>query len=443
MSRQGAALLAALVIGLAACSSDASPSAQPSLPPRSDNVELVASLPRAEHSFEFAHTDLAFWGELLVQGSYDGFRLVDISDPASPELLAEVACRGPQGDVSIWEDLVFVSVDRPQSSPACDSQDAARADPLFLPDDGGWEGVRVFNISSPARPELVASVATDCGSLAHTLVPDEARNRVLLYVTSFATELEPRLAPGCVNPHGHISVVEVPLGDPEAARVVSRPHLFDTPALPVPPGAPPNVHPSVGCEDVAVNLALRLAAAACRSEGQVWDLSNLERPMAIAHVDDPSVGVWSSAAWSGDGSLVAFGDASPADACADGGALLLYSVTDPRAPEAVGRFSPPRTPGGGECSAGLAAGVPGTDLLTAAWLSGGASLLDVSDPANPREVAWYDAEGDPSGDAWAAYWYRGHLYVSDRQRGLEVVSVDEPALAGAAALDRLNPQTTE
>jgi hypothetical protein len=433
-----------LVIGLAACQAEPPQSAPATrLPARSSNVELLASLGQVEHSFDFVHTDLAFWGDLLVQGSYDGFRLIDIGDPSAPRVVAEVACRGPHGDVSIWEDLVFVSVDRPQSSPACDSVDAARADPLFLPDEGGWEGIRVFDISDPAQPGLVASVATDCGSLAHTLVPDEDNRRVLLYVTSYALEQDARLAPGCVNPHGHISVVEVPLTDPAAARVISRPHLFDTPALDVPPDAPTGIHPTAGCRDIAVFLPLRLAAAACLSEGQIWDLSDLERPMAIGHVDDPAVGLWSSASWSSDGTLVAFADETPAGSCAGAGGLSLFDVTDAETPRLAARFAPPRSPGDGACTAHRFASVPGTDLLAGAWLAGGASMLTVGDPGAPAEVAWYDAEGEPAGDAWAAYWYRGYLYVSDQHRGLEVLAVDLPALGGAAALDRLNPQTVE
>ncbi|MGH2457167.1 MAG: LVIVD repeat-containing protein, partial [Candidatus Limnocylindria bacterium] len=329
------ALLLGFLIGLAGCAAEVAPSASPSptaaigrehqghqtLPPdatpipdrHSDGLELVATLPKADHSFDFFHSDLAFWGDLAVQGSYDGFRLIDISRPRAPRVVADVECRGPQGDVSIWETLVFVSVDRPQTTPACDSQDAFRADPLFVPDEGGWEGVRIFDVSEPSRPELVASVSTDCGSHTHTLVPDPEAGRVLLYVSSYALQQDPDLAPDCVNPHGHISVVEVPLADPAAARVVSRPHLFDTPAWEVWPGAPPEFHDTAGCHDISLYLPLRLAAAACMSEGQIWDIRDPERPVAIAHLDLPDVSFWHSATWSNDGSVVAFGDENLAE----------------------------------------------------------------------------------------------------------------------------------
>ena len=41
------------------------PDATP-FPDRSDELELVASLPKDEHSFDFFNSDIAFWGDMLV-----------------------------------------------------------------------------------------------------------------------------------------------------------------------------------------------------------------------------------------------------------------------------------------------------------------------------------------------------------------------------------------
>ena len=59
---------------------------------------------------------LAFWGNTLVQGDSRGIRVFDISNPAAPALLSDFACNGAWGDVTIWGNLVFRSVDRPQDS---------------------------------------------------------------------------------------------------------------------------------------------------------------------------------------------------------------------------------------------------------------------------------------------------------------------------------------
>ncbi|HYM53465.1 MAG TPA: hypothetical protein VEW45_08340, partial [Candidatus Dormibacteraeota bacterium] len=344
--------------------------------------------------------------------------------------------------------LVFVSVDRPQTDPGCDSRDAAGADPRDLPVDGGWEGIRVFDISRPAEPKLVASVFTDCGSHTHTLVPDPENGRVLLYVSSYALRQEPELSPDCINPHAHITVVEVPIDDPAAARVVSQPHLFGTPAWEVWPGAPAGLHDTVGCHDISIFAPLELAAAACMSEGQIWDISDPERPVTIAHIDLPEVTFWHSAAWSNDGSVVAFGDENLSEeGCRDVplGAIWFYRVTDPAAPEPAGHFSLQREQGIEICSAHMFNVIPGIEpnLMVAGFYSGGTSVIDFTDPAAPREIAYYDVGGRPPGDQWAAYWYRGLIFASDHLRGLDVFALDLPGAADSQQLPHLNPQTQE
>jgi hypothetical protein len=424
------------------------PDATPFPDRHSDQLSLVASLPKDEHSFDFFNSDIAFWGDTLVQGSYDGFRLVDISQPTAPRLIADVECRGPQGDVSIWRDLVFVSVDRPQTTPGCDSGDAEKADPLFVPAEGGWEGVRVFDISQPRRPQLVASVTTDCGSHTNTLVPDLENDRLLLYVSSYALSIEPDLAPGCINPHGHISVVSVPLADPAAAAVIAEPHLFDTPVWQVWPGAPEGFENTAGCHDITIFEPRQLAAAACMSEGQIWDISDPARPIQVAHVDLPEVSFWHSAAWSNDGSVVAFGDENLEPAgCTDAplGGIWFYRVDDPAAPQLAGRFNLDRDQAGAICSAHMFNVIPGIerDLLVSAFYAGGTSVIDFTDPTAPVEVAYFDVGGRAPGDDWASYWYRGYIWASDHLRGLDVFQLDLPEVAGATSLPHLNPQTQE
>ena len=74
------------------------------------NLNHVASLARPEGFFNpetpgdrrFNNTDLAFRGDLLFQGNYNGFQVYDISDPTAPELRLSVVCPGGQGDVSVY-----------------------------------------------------------------------------------------------------------------------------------------------------------------------------------------------------------------------------------------------------------------------------------------------------------------------------------------------------
>src|SRR3954447_16505280 len=71
-------------------------------------VQLVGSAPKKGP----INSDLSFWGKLAFAGNYAGFRVIDLSNPKQPAVLADVKCRGPQGDTSVWGHLLFVSVDR-------------------------------------------------------------------------------------------------------------------------------------------------------------------------------------------------------------------------------------------------------------------------------------------------------------------------------------------
>ena len=67
------------------------------------------------------NSDLAFWGTTAYMGVYHALQVVDIADPAHPRVLGEMACHGSQNDVSVWDGLLFMSIDRPQTSPGCDA----------------------------------------------------------------------------------------------------------------------------------------------------------------------------------------------------------------------------------------------------------------------------------------------------------------------------------
>src|SRR3712207_4542600 len=157
-------------------------------------MRLLANvpLPLDEPGSSVAGSDLAFWGRYAYAGNYEGFRIIDIARPASPRVLADVRCFGPQNDVSVWGDLLFLSVDEPLDSPRCGGQPTSADAP------DAWEGIRIFDVSNPRDPLFVTAVATDCGSHTHTLVPDASEDRVLLYVSSFNLGFES--GPDCPAP---------------------------------------------------------------------------------------------------------------------------------------------------------------------------------------------------------------------------------------------------
>src|SRR6266568_1561389 len=87
----------------------------------SQDFHLLANVPQVVDPSQPAphfQSDEAFWGDRAYVGNYDGFRIFDISDPGSPQLLSDFRCRAQQNDISVWQNrLVFLSVDRPQVQP--------------------------------------------------------------------------------------------------------------------------------------------------------------------------------------------------------------------------------------------------------------------------------------------------------------------------------------
>lgn len=57
-------------------------------------------------------------------------------------------------------------------------------------------------------------------------------------------------------------------------------------------------------------------------------------------------------------------------------------------------------------------------VLAQAFYSQGVRFLDVRDPTNPRQVAYYRIDDSLS---WAAYWHGDHVYVVDHNRGVEIL----------------------
>ena len=84
--------------------------------------------PEKMGDFGFANSDLAFTGNFVFQGNYNGVQVWDISKPASPTLRASIPCTGGQGDVSVYRNLLFMSVEETRGRLDCGAQHVARRD---------------------------------------------------------------------------------------------------------------------------------------------------------------------------------------------------------------------------------------------------------------------------------------------------------------------------
>jgi hypothetical protein len=289
------------------------------------------------------------------------------------------------------------------------------------------------------------------------VVPDASQpGRVLVYVASYPSSAlaeSPygnscsQIAPDGSQGHSKISVVSVPLDDPAAAEVVSEPvfELNDR-------GSTAGFR---GCHDISVFLEIQRAAAACMSEGQIWDISDPEQPKTIARIHNPKVEFFHSATFTWDGSTVLFGDeagggVSPRCRTTDlstVGAIWLYDVASLDTMDAttaepeLSHFKIPREQGNGaRCTMHNFNVLPisGRYVGVSAAYSGGTTVFDFTDRARPVEVGHQDPHG---ANTWSSYWYNGFVYTNDTGRGVDVMLLSDRARASAKRLPHLNPQT--
>src|SRR5690606_28455677 len=84
--------------------------------------------------------------------------------------------------------------------------------------------------------------------------------------------------------------------------------------------------------------------------------------------------------------------------------------------------------------------VPGREIMVQAWYQGGISVFDWTDPANPKEIAFFDrgpvdATEMGNGGAWSSYWYNGYIVSSEISRGLDILELTPSPLLTQNEID--------
>jgi hypothetical protein len=418
------------------------------------------------------NSDLAFWGNLAYAGNYGGFRILDITAD-QPRVITDMACNGPQNDVSVYEmggkRFLFQSIDSGQTAEDCSSATSP------IDAEGhrtGYEGVRVFDVTNPAAPKFLDMIQTACGSHTHTLVPDG--DKAYIYVSSYplGSGITAATGPGdfraCSLPHKKISIIEVSAPGGEFKFDLREKALSDDTAT---------NRGFQACHDIQVFMRKHLAVAACAGDAQLWDVSDPANPTMSngephTHIYSPSASDQFEFIHSGivswDGKTFAImdetgggGTAECDGASTDDGFYYFYDVVKPGAPapKLKARYSIPRAQTPEICVSHNANVIPvkGRNLMSASYYQGGNTLVDFTDLSNVREVAYSDLE-DATGkaDSWSTYWYNGRLYANgglDRRAPLESGNrgVDVLRLTGSLAKATKNakrwaysnPQTQE
>jgi hypothetical protein len=432
-----------------------------------DTAKMPKPLQMVIAQLAFANSDFAFQGNHLFQGNFYGVNIYDISNPAKTALLTSLVCPGGQGDVSVYKNLLFMSVEMPNGRLDCAAQGFPPEPPPPPPAPGEkrerripaaqaerFRGVRIFDISDISNPKQVAAVQTCRGSHTHTLVLDpNDKDNVYIYVSGTSFVRQPEELAGCSgeapdkDPNTalfRIEVIKVPVAAPQEAKIVSSPRVFIDPRTGALNGLNNGGSHDKGaekpadtnqCHDITVYSAIGLAAGACSGNGILLDIKDPVHPKRVDAVNDPNYSYWHSASFSNDGTKVVYTDewggglgarCRPNDPN-KWGADAIFNLKDDKL-SLASYYKLPAAQGDTEnCVAhnGSLIPVPGRDIEVQAWYQGGISVMDFTDPGHPFEIAYFDRGPiDPKmlvlGGDWSAYWYNGSIYGSEIARGLDV-----------------------
>jgi hypothetical protein len=396
-------------------------------------------------------SDIAFQGDIAYQGNYNGFRVIDISAPGNPKLLAHPECNGDQGDIVVWDDILIRSWNTKRSEDrACGG--------TVVP--AGFEGVHVWDISEPANPQLLGSLELPCGSHTATAAGVDGGDLIVYSNNSSSGGCGVDLDRAGQDALGDfMDVIAVPLDNPGSLSLIHREPL----------AGPNDPLVRTGCHDAAVILGnVNRAACASADTINVWDISNPRDPELLFTVIEPGVGDsasngrWHSAGFTWDGEVLVAGWEP------GGGGAGECEATDPdldktmffydgNTGEKLGEWVLPRAQGADEnCTIHNYNIVPlrsGRYVVVSGNYQAGTWVTDFTDATDPVAVAYSDPVSlGPGpfcggfcqiGGSWSSYWYNNFVYESDITRGLNVFRVSDSATAGAMMLDRLNPQTQE
>ncbi len=427
-------------------------------------------------NFSFMNSDLAFSGKHVFQGNFNGFQIWDASDVKNLKLTTLYTCPGGQGDLSVWGNLLFMSVEETRGRVDC--ADGGVKDTVSAE---RFRGVRIFDISDIEHPKVITQVQTCRGSHTHTLVEDPRdKGVVYIYVQGTSVVRSPNELAGCSgampdkDPNTalfRIEVIRVSLANPAEAKIVNSPRIFadSTGAI---AGLWKGGEHGAGtqatsrtdqCHDITAYPAIGLAAGACSGNGIILDIKDPANPKRIAEVMDPNFAYWHSANFGNDGSKVLFtdewgGGVAPRCRASDKltwGADAIFTMQGRRLTLAGYYKLPVAQTNTENCVAhnGAIIPVPGRDIMAQGWYQGGVSVFDFSDPAHVREIAYFDrgplnADTLHIGGSWSAYWHNGYLYSSEIARGLDILeltpseylSANEIAAAKLVQHDVNNPQ---
>jgi hypothetical protein len=442
------------------------------------------------------NSDLAFSGNHLFVGNYNGINFYDVDNPAQIKLGTSLVCPGGQGDVTVYGHLLFMSAEAMNGRIDCGTQGnplppgytppPAPAATAAAPGGGGgggrrpptppspdrFRGVRIFDISNFSSPKQVAAIQSCRGSHTHTLLIDpKDKDNVYIYISGTGPVRQSEELAGCsggdptANPETalfRIDIIKVPLAHPEQAKIVSSPRIFTD----VQSGAmdglwkggthgegTQSTSSTNQCHDITIYSAIGLAAGACSGNGILLDISDPVNPKRIDAVSDPNYAFWHSATFNNDGTKVLYtdewgGGGQPRCRATDPmhwGADAIFTLSNRKLTLASYYKMPAAQTDVENCVAhnGSLVPIPGRDVFVQAWYQGGVSMMDFTDASHPFEMAYFDrgpldTTKRGTGGFWSVYWYNGYIYGSEIARGVDIFKMTPSKFITQEEIDAAN-----
>ena len=392
----------------------------------------------------FANTDMAFRDDILVAGSYHGFNIYKLNKDGIPNLISSVVCPGGQGDVSIVNNLLIMSVEENRSRIDCGLEGVSRDS-----SPNRFRGIRIFDISDLSTPKQVGAVQTCRGSHTHSVV-STSNNKIIIYNSGTGRVRDNEELTDCFGWDGGgtsyftIDVIEIPINNPSESRIVKSPAVFTDSETGRVAGLwrggdhgddTQDTQPTDQCHDITVFPSANIAAGACSGNGILFDISDPYNPKRLDVATDIGFAYWHSATFNNDGTKVIFTDEWGGGGRArcrawdplDWGADAIYDIVDNKL-EFKSHYKMPAPQLETEnCVAhnGSIIPIPNKDIFVQAWYQGGISIIDFTDSSNPIEIAYFDR--GPilediliTGGYWSTYYYDGFIYGTEITRGLDV-----------------------
>jgi hypothetical protein len=391
------------------------------------------------------NSDLAFQGKYAYQGTYAGFRVIDISDPANPEQKVNyTGCSTGQGDVVVYKNVLVRSWDSPVGSGAaatasCGGQLAGQ----------GFEGVHIFDISDPLNPVFVRQLRfsqqgmptgalTGCGSHTATAVPHDASDTLYIYNG------------GSSGTCTWMDVLKIDLKNLNNASLVGR------------AAAQRQCHDN----QVIIDGANSRAVCAGGNGFSVFKFDTTIDPAADGGIEKPTlmyskplppVNIAHSSTFSYDGKTLVFGwepNGGTQPECEASDTIeertLFFFDTDTGTETA--RLLHPRLQTSAEnCTWHNFNTIPtkGGNVLVSGNYQAGIIVVDFTNRAAPQVIGYADPRPLPRlpngnlapGGDWATYWHNGRIYESDIYRGMIVWDLDNAFADRAKTFEVSNPQT--